>query len=99
LYAQDLRMRTAAGEVAWFGFEPIKFRLAGKTFYTPDFMVVLTDMTVEFHEVKGFMRDDAAVKLKVVAEHFPFVFRLVTKAKGESGWSITTIGQTQAAGD
>jgi len=57
----------------------MKLRLANKTFYTPDFFVI-TEEHMEFHETKGWMRDDANVKLKVAATRFPwFRFILVTK--------------------
>ena len=43
------------------------------------------------HEVKGFMEDDAAVKLKVAAETFWwFQFKLVKKDRGNS-WLITNV--------
>jgi len=56
--------------VAW-QFEPIRFRLAWKTGYTPDFLVISRD-NFSFYEVKGFMRDDAAVKIKTTAEIYPW---------------------------
>jgi len=66
-----------------FLFESIKLRLADRTWYTPDFLVVWVDGRMEFHEVKGFMRDDAAVKLKVAAELYPWAkFILAKKIKG-----------------
>ena len=64
-----------AGKILSYRFEPIKFRLAKRTFYTPDYEVV-TPTHIEYHEVKGFWEDDARVKIKVVAElnpHFLFV--------------------------
>jgi len=82
-YANVLELRKKAGAIKSWRFEPIKFRLADKTYYTPDFMVVLGDH-IEFHEVKGFWEDDARVKIKVVAELFPeFLFVAVKKDKGE----------------
>jgi len=70
-----------------FAYEPVKLRLAKATFYTPDFMVVLSDGGIEMHEVKGFWRDDARVKIKVAAEQFPwFRFRAVTKVG--MGWNF-----------
>jgi hypothetical protein len=60
-YAAVLESRKLAGEIQRWDFEPVKLRLADRTFYTPDFRVVLNDATIEFHETKGgFMRDDAA---------------------------------------
>ena len=45
---------------------------------------------LEFHEVKGFWRDDARVKIKVAAEHFPFKFVAVRKKKLSEGggWDV-----------
>lgn len=89
-YAAHLELRRVAGEVAWWLFEGVKLRLADKTFYSPDFAVMLSGGEMEMHETKGFMRDDAAVKIKVAAALFPFRFKLVRalpKAKG-GGWNI-----------
>lgn len=85
-YAEHLAARQHAGEVAWFEFEAMKLRLADKTFYTPDFAVMLADGTIEQHEVKGFWEDDARVKIKVAAALFPFRFIGVKKSKG--GWDF-----------
>ncbi|MDX1466860.1 MAG: hypothetical protein R3215_14265 [Halomonas sp.] len=88
-YAARLEELKAAGEIAWFRFEGIKLRLADKTFYTPDFAVMRADGLMEIHEVKGFFRDDAKVKVKIAAEMYPFRFIVVranTKKAG-GGWS------------
>lgn len=39
-YAMELEARKRAGEILWYGFEAIKLRLTGATFYTPDFAVM-----------------------------------------------------------
>lgn len=83
-YAQHLELQRHAGEICWYEFEPLKLRLADNTFYTPDFGVVAKDGVFELRETKGFMRDDAAVKIKVAAAKFPFRFWLVRKTK--TGW-------------
>lgn len=77
-YAERLALLQLAGEIRSFRFEPVKFRLADRTFYTPDFMVVTAD-EVQFHEIKGYLpEDDANVKIKVVAEMYPeFQFQMV----------------------
>ena len=94
-YARHLEEEQRAGRVLWWKFEGIKVRLADKTFYTPDFAVLLADGTVEFHEIKGQWRDDARVKIKVAAEQYPlFVFRGVqaeAKVRG-GGWKVETFG-------
>ena len=84
-YAQLLAMRKQAGEVAWYRFEGVKLRLADKTFYSPDFAVMLANGQLEMHEVKGFWRDDARVKIKVAAEQFPFRFIAVRKRAKKDG--------------
>jgi hypothetical protein len=66
--------------------QSIKLRLGGRTWYTPDF-VATEDVSGKIwaFEVKGFMRDDAAVKLKVAASMYPWMtWVLVTK--GQLGW-------------
>lgn len=85
-YADALKLREMAGEIAWFVFEGVKLRLADKTFYTPDFAVMLADGTMEMHETKGFWEDDARVKIKVAAAMYPFRFLGIKKDK--SGWQI-----------
>jgi len=88
-YANLLEMRKHAGEVAWYRFEGMKFRLADNTFYTPDFAVMLADGQLEMHEVKGFWTDDARVKIKIAADQYPVAFIAVQKkaAKQGGGWS------------
>lgn len=93
-YAAHLEARRAAGEVAWFLFEGIKYRLADNTFYTPDFAVMLADGALEAHEVKGFWQDDARVKIKVAADRFPIKF-IAVKAqskKAGGGWEVEAFG-------
>lgn len=88
-YGDHLSERQARGEIREYHFEAVKLRLAKNCTYTPDFMVISADGTVEMHEVKGFWRDDARVKIKVAAAQYPFVF-LAVKKKGR-GWETETI--------
>lgn len=90
-YADHLELLKAAGEVLWYEYEAIKLRLADNTFYNPDFLVLNSAGELEIHETKGFMRDDANVKLKSCEERFPFPFFLVKAAKG-GAWDIRKIG-------
>ncbi|WP_025593132.1 hypothetical protein [Agrobacterium tumefaciens] len=89
-YEETLKLRMHAGEVLWFAFEGVKLRLADLTFYTPDYAVMLSDGTLEMHEVKGFWQDDARVKIKVAADLFPFRFiaAMPRKKKDGGGWNI-----------
>jgi len=87
-YAQHLGNRI---DLVWWAFEPVKFRLADRTWYTPDFLVMYGDGTIEVHEVKGFWRDDARVKIKVAAEMYPF--RFVAASREGNGWAYERIGR------
>jgi hypothetical protein len=93
-YAAELLIRKQAGEVIAYWFEGIKLKLADRTFFTPDFFVLLDSGFLEVHEVKGgFFEDDARVKIKVAAEQFPFRFIVVrAKPKREGGgWEMEEI--------
>lgn len=81
-YAAHLEALRGCGSVAWWAFECWKLRLADNTFYSPDFAVLLSDGTLEAHEVKGHWQDDARVKIKVAASLFPLRFRAFKKGKG-----------------
>lgn len=70
-YAHLLENMKRAGEIIGYEFEPMKFRLAPNTSYCPDFMVIYEDR-IEFHEVKGFWREDARIKIKVAAEKYNY---------------------------
>ena len=89
-YAATLDQRRTAGEVAWYKFEGLKFRLADNTFYSPDFAVMMADGALEMHEVKGFWQDDARAKIKIAADMYPLRFVAVrVKAKKEGGgWHV-----------
>ena len=90
-YALYLEGERAAGNIVGWVFEGMTFKLAYRTTYTPDFLVVTKD-GFEIHETKGFLRDDANVKFKVAAEKFPwFRFKMVFRKKGE--WEIKEYGK------
>ncbi|MCZ4064110.1 DUF1064 domain-containing protein [Oxalobacter aliiformigenes] len=84
-YAEHLEILKRTGEIAWYRFEGMKFRLADNTFYTPDFAVMRPDGELEMHEVKGFWRDDARVKIKVAADIYPVEFVAVKKKTRREG--------------
>ncbi len=88
-YARELETQKVAGLIQAYWYEGIKLRLADKTFYTPDFFVLMADNSLEAHECKGFMMDDANVKLKCAADKFPFKFLLIKWTRG--GWDTREI--------
>lgn len=90
-YAASLEQRRVAGEILWFKFECWKLRLADKTFYSPDFVVMLADRSLELHEVKGHWQDDARVKIKVAAATYPMLRFIAVQAEAKKrggGWKV-----------
>ena len=70
-YDNHLSDLKAVGQVRDYAFESFKFRLAGRTWLTPDFAVWMPDDRLIVIDVKGWLEDDAAVKVKVLAEMRP----------------------------
>lgn len=91
-YAQHLAARQAAGEILSWGFERIRLRLARRTFFTPDFDVLLPDHLIEIHEAKGYWKDDARVKIKVAADiyrgHYRFFGIRRRRERDGGGWDV-----------
>lgn len=87
-YAAHLETRRLRGEIDWFKFEAVKLKLADKTFFSPDFLVLTGLGELQVHEVKAawkdkktnqhkmHIEDDANIKIKTAAELFPFRFYL-----------------------
>ncbi len=85
-FANHLRERDCGARIYE---QAITLRIANGCRYTPDF-ITTNEWATEGWEVKGFMRDDAAVKLKVAASLYPWIkFHLVSRKKGE--WQIQEI--------
>lgn len=75
---------------AWIGVQNVTLKLGNDCRYTPDFFVINQQGHAQAREVKGFMRDDALVKLKVAARLFPWIeFQVVRKTK--NGWEHQTV--------
>jgi hypothetical protein len=93
-YHAHLTERQRLGELVWLKYEGMTFKLGQDCRYTPDFAVMLPCGTIELHETKGFMQDDALVKIKTCAEEFPFRLVLVTRqAKKDGGaWMFRVFG-------
>lgn len=81
------------GRILDFRWEPIKIRLAGRTWFKVDFIVQRNNLTLAAVEIKGFMRDDAAVKLKVAPEVFPFMDYYIAFADGPR-WDVRRVGRS-----
>jgi len=88
-YAAVLDLMIAAGEVAWYRFEPFSLRLTScddgqPARYTPDFIVLMPDGTTYIDDCKtnkGFDDPASLVRIKVAADQYPlWRFRIVRPA-------------------
>jgi len=80
-YAATLEYLKRNGVLMDYRFEALKFRLAKRTWYTPDFLLIYPSR-YEVHETKGFWEDDARVKFKACADLYPwFHFVAITERK------------------
>ena len=74
-WARYLTWLKSIGEIRAWEFEVVTFEFAkikrGTRFYTPDFKVTNKDGSVEYHEVKGYMDQRSATKLKRMAKYYP----------------------------
>lgn len=96
-YFEHLKARQRLGEFRRVDAHPEHLRLADSTFYVPDFRAITVAGVVEFHEVKGFLREDSWAKLKIAVEMHPYRFLIVRLAKGSSlkapRWAIDEVGE------
>jgi hypothetical protein len=86
-YAAHLNLRKAAGEIAWWEHHLLTINLDAKTKYKPDFIVGMTDGSIEVHEVKGFERRDAVPRFRWAAQRCPWM-RFVMVRKVSKGWEV-----------
>jgi len=85
-YAEHLALLLRAGDILWWKFEAVTLKLAPDLRWTPDFLVMLGDGSLELHDTKGHMELHARAKMLVVAHTWPFVVRVVKRAGG--GWEV-----------
>jgi len=90
-YADILELQYKDGNIISYHFEEVKFKIGERCWYTPDFLVVCQDH-FEVHEVKGFMRDDARVKIKAARYRYPFFNWFLCYFKNKKiGWDIQEV--------
>lgn len=89
-YTTVLRACKGAGTVVDWRYEGLTLKLGHDCRYTPDFLVVMADGTLELHEIKGFRRDDSMVKIRAAATAFPW-FRFVLVEQRTGVWHSTEI--------
>lgn len=87
-----------AGEVQWWAFEGLKFRLGKNLLYIPDFDILQSDGALWCVDTKGTWggtrkhpeqyagwKEDARVKIRAAADQYPWVrFFGAHKTKGRS---------------
>lgn len=69
-YYQQLKMRVAAGEVAYF-LRQVPIHLPGNTRYVVDFLEVLADGRIRFVDVKGMQTQTFRLKKRQVEALYP----------------------------
>ena len=95
-YSQLLEARKRDGEILLFEFEPVSLVVSRPPAsiavrWTPDFLVLNADMTIDLIDVKGTQDDQQAqrAKIKGAAErywYFRFVVARKLPAKKGGGW-------------
>lgn len=85
-----LELQRLGGQIQWWAYEPMNFRIGGTAFYRPDFVVVDGIGQVVAYETKGHWREAARVRIKIAADRYPWVrFVGVQLASGvRGGWSF-----------
>lgn len=88
-YANHLFARQLDGEIAWFDWHVVKFRLANRCWYTPDFLVMIEpDGELQIHEAKGHLEDDAAVKLRLMPRLYSLFRIFIVRRRKGGGWDL-----------
>lgn len=97
-FVRHLEALMHAGEVLWFKFEAMTFKIAEGVRYTPDFIALFSSGQLVAFEVKGtttkklksgtvkapyFHDGDAKPKIKIAADMFPLAFKVVYLVAGE----------------
>ena len=82
LYLDFLRKR---GDIFTWEYEPDTFWFEnirrGVRSYLPDFMIMNTDGSHEYHEVKGYMDAQSRTKIKRMAKYYPTVKLIIIDSK------------------
>lgn len=70
--------------IDWWGYEPLRLKLADGTYYTPDFVARSKAGDVIVFEVKGFLREAARVRFNVAKRLYPWMkFIMIRKVSGQ----------------
>ena len=105
-FSEYLELQRQVGEIVWWAFEGISFKIGERCYYTPDFNVMRSSCELWIFDVKGtqskrnkagevyetdYTEDDARVKLAACATLYPLQF-FVTYLDGTGNWICKEIG-------
>lgn len=105
-YSQVLELRRQVGEVVWWAFEGLSFKVGERCYYTPDFDVLLSSSEIQCIDVKGtqtkrsksgqcyetdYTEDDARVKIAACATLYPISF-FIAYLDATGNWITKEIG-------
>jgi hypothetical protein len=88
-WADQLELLKKADKIIDWRFNSVRFRLGDGAYYKPDFFVIYPDH-FELHEVKGFWREAAKVRIKTAAELYPWIRWVVVRLE-KGSWDIKRI--------
>ena len=95
-WARYLNWLKSLKQINSWEFEPETFEFKaikkGSRFYTPDFKILNPNNSVEYHEIKGYMDERSATKLKRMAKYFPEV-KLILIGKKEYRSIANAVGK------
>ncbi len=89
-FSVKLELDRKGGELAWWAYEPLSFRLGRGARYTPDFVVLHSLGALTAYEVKGNWEEAARVRIKVAAGLYTWM-RFVAVKSSRSGWDYEEI--------
>lgn len=88
-YAARLELLRRAGDILAWRYEAVTLHLGRKLSYTPDFLVIQADGSLELHETKGYWngknREKGWIKWKMAAQLYPW-FRFVFVTCKDGSW-------------
>ena len=94
-FAEVLEHRRRLGELVSWQFEPLTFKLAKGSTYTPDFLIEFATGGLEAVDVKGGggWEDNARTKIKNAARRFPWLTWAGEKLERGHGWRREEFGE------
>jgi len=81
-FQAHLDARVLAGEILWYRYAAITFKIGEDCRYTPDFAVMHADHTISLIDVKGtskgkpWIEEDSRAKIRAAPSIFPFTFQV-----------------------